>query len=355
MSPKNTSSNSSLSGRAIFFMCLLTIQFGIQPMLTRKFTPSAACKTSVIIVQELLKFTFAMSMLLISGGFKSAIVGWTIISWLKVAALPAFLYSIQNICALLAYQNLDGVTFNVLNQTKTLSAALCCYLLMGKTQTRIQILALFLLLGSALIIEKIISIDFIIGQIIEDTTTTTATTDVPSSISNQHFTHGVIPVLIASFLSGLAGAISQKNLQTNTTNTNTNNTKPSSTGRNPYLFSAELCVASTLILTTSLLFVQDGTTIAEVGFFHGWTIPTLIPITTNAIGGIIVGLVTKYAGSVRKGFALIFGMLVSGMVQSGEGGGLVSKEQIVGGACAAVSLWMHATNPQRKEKVIKQD
>lgn len=56
-------------------MCLLTIQFGIQPMLTRKFTPSAACKTSVIIVQELLKFTFAMSMLLISGGFKSAIVG----------------------------------------------------------------------------------------------------------------------------------------------------------------------------------------------------------------------------------------------------------------------------------------
>eukprot|EP00555_Chaetoceros_dichaeta_P002335 CAMPEP_0198251446 /NCGR_PEP_ID=MMETSP1447-20131203/2278_1 /TAXON_ID=420782 /ORGANISM="Chaetoceros dichaeta, Strain CCMP1751" /LENGTH=318 /DNA_ID=CAMNT_0043936467 /DNA_START=153 /DNA_END=1105 /DNA_ORIENTATION=+ len=318
MSPKNTSSNSSLSGRAIFFMCLLTIQFGIQPMLTRKFTPSTACKTSVIIVQESLKFVFAMSMLLISGGFKSAIVGWTIMSWLKVAALPAFLYSIQNICALLAYQNLDGVTFNVLNQTKTLSAALCCYLLMGKQQTRIQILALFLLLGSALIIEQIISIDFILDQIMEDTTTATTTTadttDLLSSDSNRRFTHGVIPVLIASFLSGLAGAISQKNLQTNT---NTNNTKPSSTGRNPYLFSAELCVASTLLLTTSLLFVQDGTTIAELGFFHGWTIPTLIPITTNAIGGIIVGLVTKYAGSVRKGFALIFGMLFTGMVQSG--------------------------------------
>lgn len=75
-----------------------------------------------------------------------------------------------------------------------------------------------------------------------------------------------------------------------------------------------------------------------------------IPIVTNAIGGIIVGIVIKLAGSVRKGFALIFGMLVTGVIQARleEGSGFVSKEQVAGGLIAAVSLWMHATNPQFK-------
>jgi UDP-sugar transporter A1/2/3 len=70
-----------------------------------------------------------------------------------------------------------------------------------------------------------------------------------------------------------------------------------------------------------------------------------------------VGLVTKYAGSVRKGFALIFGMLFTGFIQSimsdvdsdsdnsDSNSVAVSKEQIVGGLIAAMSLWMHATNP----------
>lgn len=313
-------------------------------------------------VQESLKFILAISMLLISGGFKQAIEGWSITSWLKVAAFPAFLYSIQNICALLAYQNLDGVTFNVLNQTKTLSAALCCYFLMGRKQSRLQVLSLFLLLGSALTIEKIISIDFILGGWIESLGQgmTEESNTIPS-LSNRHLTHGVVPVLLASFLSGLAGAISQKNLQTTSSPTKQNHATKTTSGRNPFLFSAELCIASILLLSLSLLASDDGTTIAENGFFHRWTVPMLIPIVTNAVGGIIVGLVTKTAGTVRKGFALIFGMLVTGLVQSGveEEGGGVSKEQIVGGILAAVSLWMHATNPWiaggGDKKVVKQE
>jgi len=85
-------------------------------------------------------------------------------------------------------------------------------------------------------------------------------------------------------------------------------------------------------------------------FFHNWTIATLIPIVTNAMGGIIVGLVTKYAGSVRKGFALIFGILLSGLLQQvfisgSEGGATLQKEQIIGGILAGISLWAHATHP----------
>lgn len=59
-----------------------------------------------------------------------------------------------------------------------------------------------------------------------------------------------------------------------------------------------------------------------------------------------MGLVIKYAGTVRKGFALIFGILLSGIVQSTlDENKTLSKEEVAGGVLAAVSLWMHATNP----------
>lgn len=247
--------------------------------------------------------------------------GWSVSTWISVAGIPAALYAIQNLAALLAYQNLDALTFNVLNQTKTLSAALCCYLVMGKSQSHFQILALLLLLLSALIMERIVTVDWFLWK--ESTSTTTSTMQ---SLQAKHVTHGVAPVLIASFLSGLAGALSQKNLQ----------------GRNPYLFSMELCAATSILLTLSLVISPDGDKMSREGFFgKDWNWHVFIPIVTNAVGGILVGLVTKYAGSVRKGFALIFGIFLSGLLQSEQ----VSTEQLVGGVLAAISLWMHAVNP----------
>ncbi len=237
----------------------------------------------------------------------------------------------------MAYQHLDGVTFNVLNQTKTLSAALCCYLLMGRKQSKIQIVALLLLLVSALIIERIISIEFLLGGS-EGLKEENGDEEQKVVLGPKHFTHGVAPVLMASFLSGLAGAISQKNLQSASG-------CGSSGGRNPYLFSSELCIASLSLLTFSMAFSEDGQRIRSNGFFDQWTPQTLIPIIVNSMGGIIVGLVTKYAGSVRKGFALIFGMLFTAFIQSVLDGTPVSSEKLIGGLIAAISLWMHATNP----------
>jgi UDP-sugar transporter A1/2/3 len=255
--------------------------------------------------------------------------------------------------ALTAYQNLDALTFNVLNQTKTLSAALCCYLVMGRGQSGMQVLALLLLLLSALVMEGIVKVEWIFFFWGNASTATTGKEKGADADNNegegwgaQHFTHGVAPILLASFISGLAGALSQKNLQA------------AGGGRDAYLFSMELCAASVLILSASLTLSADGKAIADRGFFDGWTPATFIPIATNSVGGIIVGLVTKHAGSVRKGFALIFGILLSGLVQAGlqpEQG--ITKEQIMGGVLAGFSLYLHATNPPSTaaKKTVKQD
>ncbi len=45
-------------------------------------------------------------------------------------------------------------------------------------------------------------------------------------------------------------------------------------------------------------------TMARDGFFRGWTAVTLAPIVLNGLGGILVGLVMKYAGGVQKGFSI---------------------------------------------------
>ena len=220
----------------------------------------------------------------------------------------------------MAYQNLPPFTFNVLNQTKTLSAALCCFLVIGKPQSKLQVVSLFLLLLSALVIEKVIPI----------TKKSTAEPKKSSVDRQMYLMSGVVPVLLASFLSGLAGALSQRSVQT--------------TCRNAYLFTMELSVASSLFLFISMLLNSpDGKRIAKDGFFSGWTSTTMIPVFTKALGGVVVGLVTKHAGAVRKGFALIFGLLLSGLLQSK--GEVISPEQVVGGILAAVSLWMHASFP----------
>jgi UDP-sugar transporter A1/2/3 len=328
---KTSSAPPSLDRKAIFYMFLLSLQFAFQPLLTRTYTPTNICRSTVILIQELLKFLLASFMLTVSGSYRSAVSGWTVSTWATVAFVPAALYSLQNMAALQAYQTLDPLTFTVLNQTKTLSAALCCFLVMGRRQSFMQVISLFILLISALIMEKFITLDFL-------SEATIRSIEIPG-LESHHWTHGVAPIMLASFISGLSGALSQKNLQAQ------------GGGRNSYLFSMELCAASVLILFSSLLMSPDGKTIAKEGFWNGWTLTTWIPILTNSIAGILVGLVTKYAGSVRKGFALIFGMFLSGVVQAFITAEGVSMEQVIGGVLAGLSLWLHTKNPYTpKEK-----
>ena len=357
ITPINTTTTSSdLSYKAIIFMCLLACQFGIQPIVTKKYTSTKIIKSTVILTQEIIKLIIGILGISLSNktSWSKVSSGWTIMSWLRLALLPATIYLIQNMCSLLAYQNLDAMTYNVLNQTKTLSAAFCCYLFLGKKQSTVQILSLLLLLLAALVMEKIISVDIMLipyywittfGNNINtnDMTENHNNNNMISNLSSpRHFSHGVVPIMCASFLSGLAGALTQKSLQTGQ--------------RNALLFTIELCIASILILLVSFVTSDDGRQIRERGFFYEWNMHTMIPILTNSTGGILVGLVIKYAGSVRKGFALIFGILLSGLIQSYTlDTKSLSKEDMAGGLLAAISLWMHATYPYNNNGVKRKE
>ncbi len=258
----------------------------------------------------------------------------------------------------MAYQNLETLTFNVLNQTKILSAALSCYIVMGKRQSKMQVIALCILMASTLVIEQVLKPSVIISLLsmrggamaLGLQNTFEEMTGAFSSLrATRRVTHGVVPLLVASVISGMAGALTQKNLQGSQRVTSILGKKKTSgkslpasrPPRNAYLFSMEMNVASVILLLASLILSSDGRRIIRSPrtFFSSWTPETFIPVVTNSIGGILVGLVTKHAGSVRKSFALIFGLLLSGIFQAGGAG--IQSHQVVGGFLAAASLWMH--------------
>lgn len=71
---------------------------------------------------------------------------------------------------------------------------------------------------------------------------------------------------------------------------------------------------SSLTLLASLLFSSEGQQLRVQGALRGWTLLTMVPIVTYALGGIIVGLVMKHAGAVQKGFAIMGGIVLTGFV-----------------------------------------
>ena len=111
----------------------------------------------------------------------------------------------------------------------------------------------------------------------------------------------------------------------------------------------ELAVFSSMVLLASLMAGSpDFEKIKMNGISQGWTLGTWVPVVSNGVGGILVGLVTKYHGAIVKSFAMIFGLVISGILQHAffarRGGGL-TIQQISGALLGAISLYLHAKYP----------
>lgn len=108
------------SQKSLLYCSLLALQFGLQPIIASKFTASGVSKTSIVIATEVAKIV--ISFLTIMSGPRAELQrireSWSLTDSLKVAALPATLYAIQNLLVQYGYVFLDSMTFNLLNQTK---------------------------------------------------------------------------------------------------------------------------------------------------------------------------------------------------------------------------------------------
>lgn len=76
------------SQKAVFFMFLLALQFGLQPILWREFVKKdVVIDASLVFVQELTKLVLALIVLQLETGIGKAFKGWTLLGSIKGAAL----------------------------------------------------------------------------------------------------------------------------------------------------------------------------------------------------------------------------------------------------------------------------
>ena len=89
--------------------------------------------------------------------------------------------------------------------------------------------------------------------------------------------------------------------------------------------------------------------IADNGFFHGYDNFVWFTVAQNALGGLLVAVVVKYADNILKGFATSVSIIVSGLVSWLLLDDLSPGPAFLAGACLvlAASLLYSLPNPEK--------
>ena len=104
------------------------------------------------------------------------------------------------------------------------------------------------------------------------------------------------------------------------------------------------------VLAVNLVSSAGGVGEALARARAGWTPLSFVPVLAQALGGICVGVITKRMGGISKGFAVVGGLTVTGLLQSLQEGRVLSAELWVAWALVVASTWLHGRYPWRRKE-----
>ncbi|ORY05521.1 nucleotide-sugar transporter [Basidiobolus meristosporus CBS 931.73] len=202
--------------------------------------------------------------------------------------IPSGLYAIQNNLLFVALSNLEAATFQITYQMKILSTALFSVILLGKRLSRNKWVSLVLLMVGVILVQ------------LPASKGVTSTTDEETSLVNgQNPFIGLIAVIAACLSSGFAGCYFEKMLKRNSTSM--------------WVRNIQLGIPGTLFSLIAMMF-NDGQAIASQGFFQGYDLLTWVVVVNQALGGLLVAVVVKYADNILKGFATSLSIIISSVI-----------------------------------------
>lgn len=248
-------------------------------------------------------------------------------------AIPAVLYTLQNSLQYIAAGNLDAATFQVTSQLKILTTAIFSVVLLGKMlDTRRWLSLILLMVGVAVVSypvghdsETVLTINDLkeslaphpprniwdlkaLGNVAAGQLTKRSATyeGIDEDVANQN-PHaqagaGLLALTTACILSGLAGVYFEKIVK-----------EPKSNAHATSVWVRNVQLSFYSIWPALLIGVQikDGEHIAKDGFFAGYNYVVWTAIVFQAVGGITVALVIKYADNIAKNFATSFSIILS--------------------------------------------
>ncbi|KAJ3363110.1 hypothetical protein GGF31_001249 [Allomyces arbusculus] len=197
-------------------------------------------------------------------------------------AVPGVLYTVQNNLQYVAATKLDAATFQVTYQMKLITTALCSVWLLRRSISMRKWFALVVLTSGVALVQL-----------------PSGTTSASSATADAEWATrvtGLAAVALACLLSGLAGVYFEKLLKGSTTSLWIRNVQLSLFSLVPALFG---------------VLVVDGAHVRTYGFFAGYSKWTWAAILCQALGGLLVSLVVKYADNILKGFATSVSILLS--------------------------------------------
>ena len=301
------------------FCVLLALQYALQPFLKVYIAPETH-KVSLVLGTEVAKILIAGAMIAVDGpgAFARTFADWTPKA-ASLSVLPSLVYAVQNYLLVVGASSLDSVTFNCLNQSKLVSTAACVYFVFGVRQSLAQTLALGGLLVAGAILQEGGGVASGAGKDADQTRIKFA---------------GVAAVLAASALSGVASAATQFSLQR--------------LRRTSTALTLEMAVAAIPCLLLAHYGASDLSD--RGGFFRVWTASTLVPVVSSALGGIFVGQITKRLGGVAKGFAIVGGLVLTGILQSLVTGEGLEAKHAVALLLVVSCTYAHASFPPASAK-----
>ncbi|CAG8594981.1 5688_t:CDS:1 [Paraglomus occultum] len=199
--------------------------------------------------------------------------------------IPAALYTVQNNLQYIAVSFLDAATFQVTYQLKILTTALFSVLMLKRTLSGMKWISLVILTIGVALVSLPNDYD---------------KTKISSKDNGLEQFVGLGAVSVACVLSGIAGVYFEKVLKEK------KEKKPSVWVRNIQLSFFSLFPA--LVLG---VWWKDGNLVSERGFFYGYSPVVWSVILCQAIGGLIVAMVVKYADNILKGFATSISIILS--------------------------------------------
>lgn len=202
-------------------------------------------------------------------------------------AIPSGLYAIQNNLLFIALSYLNAATYQVTYQLKILTTALCCVLMLGKRIDKHQWVSLCMLA---------IGVAFVTWPS-SDEVNKRLSTQTDNSWTQQLIGFGA--VLMATLTSGFAGVYFEKILKTGPTSV--------------WVRNIQLAIFGT-IFGLVIVGIFDYKAVIDKGFFQGYSTVVWIVIFLQAIGGLIIAAVIKYADNIIKGFATSLSIILSSVV-----------------------------------------
>ncbi|KAB1207640.1 CMP-sialic acid transporter 4 [Morella rubra] len=228
-----------------------------------------------------------------------------------VYPIPAALYLVKNLLQYYIFAYVDAPGYQILKNLNIISTGVLYRIILKKKLSETQWAAFILLCAGC----------------------TTAQLKSNSDRVLQTPFQGWVMAIVMALLSGFAGVYTEAIIKK----------RPS---RNINVQNFWLYVFG-MIFNALAILVQDFDAVLNKGFFHGYSLITVLMIVNHALSGIAVSMVMKYADNIVKVYSTSVAMLLTAVVSVFLFGFNLSLAFFLGSTVVSVAVYLHSIGKMR--------